>query len=245
MSSFTVDARFCGPPGCANGGYLAGLMANRAPGRVRIRLERPIPLQVPLELNAGEGGELALSHEGTVLARALPATDFSLEVPAAPSYLAALDASRHFEGFTDHPYPGCFVCGTARARGDGLRLFAGKWGTGNQVAAPWVADATLADEDGKVRPEFISAALDCPGAFAARDEMGQMLLGEFTARIDRRVHVDEPCVILGWRISAKGRKFEVGTALFDQGGELCARARGVWIELRANRALSSPDAATR
>jgi len=217
MSSFTVDARFCGPPGCANGGYLAGLMANHAPGRVRIRLERPIPLAVPLELKAAEGGDLELTHE----------------------------ASRHFAGFTNHPYPGCFVCGTGRARGDGLRIFAGNWGTGNQVAAPWVADATLSDGDGKVRPEFISAALDCPGAFAARDEMGQMLLGEFTAHIDRRVHVDEPCVILGWRIAAKGRKFEVGTALFDQGGELCARARGVWIELRANRPLSSPDAATR
>jgi len=245
MSSFTVDARFCGPPGCANGGYLAGLMANHAPGRVRIRLERPIPLAVPLELKAAEGGDLELTHEGTVLARALPAADFAIEVPAAPSYLAALEASRHFAGFTNHPYPGCFVCGTGRARGDGLRIFAGNWGTGNQVAAPWVADATLSDGDGKVRPEFISAALDCPGAFAARDEMGQMLLGEFTAHIDRRVHVDEPCVILGWRIAAKGRKFEVGTALFDQGGELCARARGVWIELRANRPLSSPDAATR
>jgi hypothetical protein len=244
MSSFTVDARFCGPPGCANGGYLAGLMANHAPGRVRVRLERPIPLAVPLELKAAEGGDgteggdLELTHQGTVLARALPAADFALEVPAAPSYLAALEASRHFAGFTHHPYPGCFVCGTARARGDGLRIFAGRCGAATQVVAPWVADATLADEDGKVRPEFISAALDCPGAFAARDEMGQMLLGEFTAHIDRRVHVDEPCVILGWRIAAKGRKFEVGTALFDQGGNLCARARGVWIELRANHAAT-------
>jgi len=245
MSSFTVDARFCGPPGCANGGYLAGLMANHAPGRVRIRLERPIPLQVPLELNTAEGGDLELTHEGTVLARALPAADVTLEVPSAPNYLAALEASRHFAGFINHPYPGCFVCGTARARGDGLRVFAGKCGAQYQVAAPWVADATLADGDGKVRPEFISAALDCPGAFAARDDMAQMLLGEFTARIDRRVHVDEPCVILGWRIAASGRKFEVGTALFDQGGELCARARAVWIELRASRPLSSPDAATR
>ena len=237
MSSVTVDARFCGPPGCANGGYLAGLMARHAPGRVRIRLERPIPLQVPLELKAAEGGGLELTHQGTVLARALPASDFALEVPEAPGYFAALEASRHFVGFASHVYPGCFVCGTARARGDGLRVFAGRWGTGHQVAAPWVADASLSDGDGKVRPEFISAALDCPGAFAARDEMGQMLLGEFTAHIDRCVRVEEPCVILGWRIAARGRKFEVGTALFDQHGELCARARGVWIELRANSPL--------
>jgi len=100
MPNFTVDARFCGPPGCANGGYLAGLMANHAPGRVRIRLERPIPLAVPLELTTAEGGELELTHEGTRLARALPAADFALEVPPAPapSYLAALEASRRFSG---------------------------------------------------------------------------------------------------------------------------------------------------
>ena len=50
MTTLTVDPRFCGPPGTANGGYAAGLMAQRAAVKVRIRLERPIPVQVPLEL---------------------------------------------------------------------------------------------------------------------------------------------------------------------------------------------------
>ena len=231
MSSLTVDKRFCGPPGYANGGYIAGLMAQHSAARVRIRLERPIPLQVPLELRAVEGGGLELSHLGGVLARALP-VDFELEVPAAPSYLQALEASRHFTGFTHHLYPACFVCGTERARGDGLRIFAGRHGAGNLVAAPWVADVALSDGEGKVRPEFISAALDCPGAFAAREDLAPMLLGEFSAHIDRRLHVDEPCVVVGWKIRASGRKYEVGTALFDEDGELCARARAIWIELK-------------
>src|ERR1039458_9020703 len=100
MSSLTVDRRFCGPPGWANGGYVAGLIAQHSAARVRIRLERPIPLQVPLELNPAEGGGLELTHFGAVLARAQP-VDFELEVPAAPSYLEALEASRHFVGFTD------------------------------------------------------------------------------------------------------------------------------------------------
>jgi hypothetical protein len=59
-----------------------------------------------------------------------------------------------------------------------------------------------------------------------------MLLGEFTAHVERRVHIDEPCVVIGWPISVSGRKYEVGTALFNEDGELCARARGLWIELR-------------
>jgi hypothetical protein len=234
MSSLTVDRRFCGPPGWANGGYVAGLIAQHSAARVRIRLERPIPLQVPLELNPAEGGGLELTHFGAVLARAQP-VDFELEVPAAPSYLEALEASRHFVGFTRHLFPACFVCGTERARGDGLRIFAGRYGAGDLVAAPWVADTALSDGDGKVRPEFISAALDCPGAFAARDDIAHMLLGEFTAHIDRCVHIDEPCVVIGWKIRASGRKFEVGTALFDEDGELCARARALWIELKADR----------
>jgi acyl-CoA thioesterase FadM len=100
------------------------------------------------------------------------------------------------------------------------------------VAAPWVPDVALGLDDRKVRPEFMWAALDCPGYFAARSDHAPMLLGEFTAHVDRRVHVDEPCVIVGWRVSAAGRKFEVGTALFDEDGELCAKARAVWIELR-------------
>lgn len=231
MPQLIVERQFCGPPGFANGGYVAGLIAQHSPTSVRIRLERPIPLQVPVEINPTQDGGLEVTHLGVVHARALP-TQFELAVPAAPNYLEALEASRHFAGFTRHLYPTCFVCGTARARGDGLRIFAGRCGRGDLVAAPWVADAALADADGKVRPEFISAALDCPGSFAARDDLAPMLLGEFTAHIDRRVHIDEPCVVIGWKIRASGRKFEVGTALFDEDGELCARARALWIELK-------------
>jgi hypothetical protein len=61
-----------------------------------------------------------------------------------------------------------------------------------------------------------------------------MLLGEFTVHIDRRVHIDEPCILLGWRLSAEGRRHRVGTALFDEDGELCARALGTWIEPRGS-----------
>ena len=231
MPTLTVDGRFCGPPGYANGGYLSGLMAQHTSQRVRIRLEKPIPLNTDMELTRLEDGGLELSHEGKRLARAIP-SDLKLDVPAPPSYVEALEASRHFSGFTRHLFPRCFVCGTERARGDGLRVFAGRWSAANLVAAPWSADESLSDGEGKVRPVFISAALDCPGAFAARDDMAPMLLGEFTAHIDRCVHIEEPCVVVGWRIAISGRKYEVGTALFDEDGELCARAKAVWVELR-------------
>lgn len=229
MPSLTVDERFCGPPGCANGGYLVGLLAQFSQDLVQVRIERPIPLQVPLEVRSDAAGALELVREGAVLARAQPVT-FELAVPQPPDYLRALDASCHFIGFDRHAFPNCFVCGPDRARGDGLRIFAGELSGEDQVAATWVPDVSLSAGNGKVRPEFMSAALDCPGYFAARSDGVPMLLGEFTAHVDRCVHIDEPCIVVGWRIAVSGRKYEVGTALFDYDGDLCARARALWIE---------------
>jgi hypothetical protein len=59
-----------------------------------------------------------------------------------------------------------------------------------------------------------------------------MLLAQFTVQRERLVRVDEPCMVIGWRISSNGRKHEAGTALFGEDGELCARARAIWIEPR-------------
>jgi hypothetical protein len=94
---------------------------------------------------------------------------------------------------------------------------------------------SVAEPDGKVTAAVMCAALDCPGYFAARNDGVPMLLGEFTAHIDRRVHADSPCVLVGWQMNVSGRKYEVGTALFDGNGQLCARAQALWIEPRAAR----------
>ena len=239
MQLLTVAPRFCGPPGSANGGYIAGLFAQHAPQTVRVRLHLPPPLGAALEVAHRDGGRLELLHDTRVIASAEPAR-LELAVPEPPDYFAALEASRHYAGFNAHAFPNCFVCGPERARGDGLRIFAGPLTTGadattaEMVAAPWVPDVALGLDDHKVRPEFMWAALDCPGYFAARSDRVPMLLGEFTAHVDRRVHVDEPCVIVGWRVSVAGRKYEVGTALFDEDGEMCAKARAVWIEPKAS-----------
>ena len=53
-----------------------------------------------------------------------------------------------------------------------------------------------------------------------------MLLGEMQAHVDRRVHVGEPCTVIGWSIGAEGRKHQAGTAIFDEDGELCAARAG-------------------
>jgi len=238
MPTLSIDARYCGPPGHAHGGYLAGTLANHSDQQLRVRLLQPTPLARALQLQLREDGSVELSEGERLLVRGEPVTQaLQLAVPAPPGHMQAIEASRRFIGFKDHAFPNCFACGTARARGDGLRIFAGSLDAAasaavGQVAAPWTPDAAVADADGKIRPEFIAAALDCPGYFAARSDGVPMLLGEFTVHIDRLVHVDEPCVVIGWRIGVEGRKYRVGTALFDEDGELCARAFGLWIEPR-------------
>ncbi|HKZ72484.1 MAG TPA: hypothetical protein VJ011_00385 [Steroidobacteraceae bacterium] len=233
MKSLVVAPRFCGPPASANGGYIAGLFASIASGTVAVRLLKPPPLAVELQVHEAAGGSLELRHGDEVVALASPAT-LDVVPPAAPTYLEALSASTHHTDPAANPFPTCFVCGPQRARGDGLRIFAGPLPREPRtVAAPWTPDASLDQGDGKVRAEFMWAALDCPGYFAASADSRLMLLGEFTAHVDRRVHVDERCIIVAWSIASSGRKHVVGSALYDDNGEPCARARAVWIEPRA------------
>jgi hypothetical protein len=232
MGTLTVARRFCGPATSANGGYFAGLVATLAPVRVSVRLLRPPPLDTPFSISTLAGGELRVLDGDAPIGEAHPAS-LQLQPPAAPDYLEAVEASRRYAGFRQHRFPTCFVCGTQRARGDGLRIFAGPLPERGLVAAPWVPDSSLDAGDGKVRAEFMSAALDCPGYYAVAPDDRMLLLAELTAHVDRRVHIGESCTVIGWQIAVDGRKHEAGTALFDGEGELCGRARALWIAPRA------------
>jgi hypothetical protein len=156
-----------------------------------------------------------------------------LEPRCAPDYLEAVEASRHYAGLRNHRFPSCFVCGTQRVRGDGMRIFAGPVAERGVVAAPWLPDKSLDAGDGKVRAEFMSAALDCPGYYAVAPDDRMMLLAEFTAHVDQRVRIGESCTVVGWEIASSGRKHEAGTALFGVEGNLVGRARALWIEPRS------------
>jgi hypothetical protein len=228
----TIARRFNGPPDSGNGGYVCGAFAVAAGDDLRVRLLSPPPLDRPLSVLAGEGAGSYTLRDGEVsVASAVPAK-LELEVPAAPPYVRAVWASQHFVGFKEHTFPDCFVCGPHRRRGDGLRIFPGLLDTG-MVAAPWLPADDLDAGDGKIAVEFHWAALDCPGYFAlVEDRPRKMLLGEMQAHVDRRVHVGEPCTVIGWRIAVDGRKHHCGTAIFDEDGELCARAKATWIEVK-------------
>jgi len=237
MKTLTIASRFCGPPASANGGYFAGLVATLAPKTVSVLLRKPPPLETEFAVTQLPDGVLQVHLGEELVGEALPAM-LSLDPPPPPEYPGALEASRHYAGFRYHRFPTCFVCGTQRARGDGLRIFAGPVEGRQILAAPWVPDASLDAGDGKVRAEFMSAALDCPGYYAVAPDDCMMLLAQFTAHIDRRVPIGESCTLVAWQISSQGRKREAGTAIYDGSGQLCGRARALWIEPRSEAAVT-------
>jgi hypothetical protein len=116
----TIPDRFNGPSGSAHGGYTCGIVAGEIEGPARITLKLPPPLRTPLWLRA-EGGDVRLQHEDRTLATGAPA-GVELELLVSPPDLeTARKASAGFLGFTNHPFPDCFVCGTRRAAGDSDR----------------------------------------------------------------------------------------------------------------------------
>jgi len=228
--SITIGRRFEGPPNLGNGGYVSGRLAAHLDGPAAVRLRAPTPLEVALEVRTTEQG-CQLAHNDTIIADARPG-DFELELPEPPTFAEAEQAARSFRAFTNHPLSMCFVCGTAREAGDGLRLFPGSVALREIVACPWVPDANLADADGNVQPEFLWSALDCPGAFSfPQIEKGVALAGELAAKISQPVTAGERYIVTGWQIAHEGRKHFTGTAVFSESGECCAAARTIWIEV--------------
>jgi hypothetical protein len=231
-----VSARFCGPPDSGNGGYVCGLVAGFADSCAEVTLRHPPPLNTPLAVGAGEGGSVTLKDGDRLLAEGRP-VDLNPDIPAVPDYAVASAAAQRYTGFQEHPFPACFVCGPQRREGDGLRIFAGPVPGRPMVAAPWTPHPSLSDGSQRIRSEFVWAALDCPGYFAVTGASPRpMLLGRMAACIEAAVHTDNNYRVIGWHISAEGRKQIAGTALFSESGRRCGYAVSTWIEVKANQA---------
>lgn len=226
-----IHKRFCGPPDSGNGGYVCGLVAKYLNGIAEVRLLKPPPLEKYLDVVAAGDSGVQLRDGESIIAQGRPA-ELDIEVPSPPSFDEALRASENYVCAEDHFFPTCFVCGPARKAKDGLRIFPGKVADRDMVASAWVPDETLVGEANLVRPEFIWASLDCPGAFAVLGtSIKPVVLGSLTADILERPLLGQQCIAVGWEISSQGRKRLAGTALFSGSGDILAKARAVWIEI--------------
>lgn len=228
-AEIVIERRFRGPTESGNGGYTCGLVARLVDGPSEVTLRVPPPLDRALRVER-DGDGVRVLDEGTLVAEAKPAA-VDLEPPAPPSFEEAGGAALP-EGDQESPFPECFVCGPHREPGDGLRIFAGPLREG-LFAASWVPAEPYTG------PEFVWAALDCPGAYACGfGERGVLVLGRLAARVEALPRAGERCVVVAWPLGDEGRKAYAGTALYGEGGRLLGIARATWIEPLSLRATS-------
>lgn len=230
-----VEPRFCGPPGTVNGGFACGAVAARCGGAAEVTLRRPVPVGRPLRVRDGEPSALVVLDGDVLVAEARAAAP----VPAPPPAVVAAavrPVARRARYFDAPAFPGCFVCGPHRAAGDGLRIFPGQVAGSPVWAAPWDLDDTVVGTDGRVRPEVVWAALDCPAGIAAGEAAGlpdgtTALLGRMTADVLARPRPDQAdrVVVAAWPVARDGRRLTAGSALLDPDGAVLATARTLWI----------------
>ena len=256
-----VPSRFCGPPSSGNGGWSAGAIAIRAhqacpdgaPGSghrdhnvprpaVRVSLQAPPPLDVPLSVTASDDGGVTATYDGRPVLSARCSHDGITDVePVHPDEARA--AMPLFAGIARHPFPTCFSCGTGRAEGDGLRIFPGRVTDAThepgeeprpRVAATWTPHASVAaeaDPDGHPRASLpvTWAALDCVGGWAGDLEERLMVLARMTARLDSLPVIGEEHVVVGMGRGREGRKAWTSSTLYDADGRVVGSAEHLWI----------------
>jgi hypothetical protein len=236
LGEVTIPARFNGPAASANGGYAAGAFARFVGEPAEVTLRTPPALDRPLEAQSADDGVRILDGE-VLVAEVRPAELPELAPPLRPTFEQAQEArAKHPALGVRHPLSDCFVCGPERH--DGLHVSPGPIDARADIgAAPFAPDETVA-EDGIVRPEVVWGALDCPSYVPSMWNGGRMdtgpisLLGRFTAERLREIEVGERLAVVGWPLARDGRKSHTATAMIDANGDVVARAKATWIELR-------------
>ncbi len=219
-----IDPHFRGPTGSANGGYTCGILASLLHGPAEVTLRLPPPLGRPLEVDWEDGRRRIRVQDGDALVAEAEPADVNVEVPDPVAFEDA-EAAALPEGDKASGFPECFVCGWAR--NDGLGIYAGPVPGTELVAATWTP------VDDYVAPEFVWAALDCPGAYAVGAQgRGEVVLGRMAADVARVPEIGERCVVVSWPLGEDGRKLYAGTALYSANGELHAAAKATWIAPR-------------
>jgi hypothetical protein len=228
VQSLIVPRRFNGPPSSGNGGWTAGALAATLPRALRtpitVRLHRPPPLDTPMTISETATGAAA-NWQGRPVAEARYAETEPLPVPPATMDDAA-EAEARYVGRRQHPFPTCFVCGTARRADDGLRIFAGPLPGQDRVAATWTPY--------EVTTPIVWGALDCPGGWATDIAERTAVLGTITARIHELPDTSERYVVVAATRGSEGRKTFTASTIYGPDGTLIATAEHVWIAVDAS-----------
>ncbi len=230
--SITIEGRFNGPPMSGNGGYVAGVLAQHVDphGPVEVTLRAPVPVDTPMALVRDGDARHLLKHGERLICDARPAK-LDLQPPGVQDWATAERLSAAGGSEADSDFHQCLVCGRGRAVGDGLRVLGQRVNDRPMSLSLYMPHAAHADEEGCIGVPFIWGTLDCPGAWAVQEphDARTAMTGRMTGQVFSRPAPGEPCMVVGWRIGAEGRKLFAGTALYTKAGKLCAMAATTWI----------------
>jgi hypothetical protein len=230
-TTITIPAGRCGPPGMANGGWVSGSVAGHlGAGPIEVTLRAPTPLDTPLDLGAADDvATLSVDDELLVSARRSPGT---VRAPAPVDWHLAAAAEAGFAGHHDHPFPGCFVCGTERAVGEGLRIFPGPLpGTPARAAAVFTPAEAHAGPHGRLPAAAVWAALDCPTAWVNMAPGAVALLGRLRAEVRGELHPGRSYQVVAESAGQEGRKAYGRAGIYDRDGRLLAASEATWISV--------------
>jgi hypothetical protein len=234
MPSVTVPSRFNGPPTSGNGGYSCGIVAAAHGGPAAVSLRRPVPLDRELRLRRRDDGTTCAFADAVnePIVEAAPAGPLPPWDGPAVRPEEARRAHDRYAAPRGGEFGSCFVCG--RSRHDGFGVFAGPVEGTDLVATPWTPPAWAGGDDGAVRPEFVWAALDCPGYFALYGaDMTVAYLARQQVEILAPVRIGVEYVVVGRPRERSGRKGHSATAVTDVDGTVLAHAELLLIEPRS------------
>jgi hypothetical protein len=238
MPTVAIPRRFNGPPDSGNGGYSCGVIGTQLDAlAVEVTLRAPPPLERELRLEKRDGALAALDGD-SVVAEART-SDLGLQAPEPIALDDALEADARsvYRDAEKHWFDTCFVCGPSRGEGDGLRMFPGRLEGGDLFASVFRPDASVADDEGRVRPEVVWASLDCPTSAPIADwdrKRPPSVLARLAVRIEAPLYAGREYVALSWPLGEDGRKRSAAAALYEEDGSVAAMSRALWIELKAS-----------
>jgi hypothetical protein len=227
MSTLLVPRRFNGPPASANGGYVAGALAEASGlgDDVTVQLRKPPPLDRPLSLVPVDGTvELRDGDEAVAVATPDAPASWTDALPVTLAVAQSVEES--YVGHRHHPFPTCFSCGPQRE--DGLRIFPGRVDD-LRVAASWTPAPDLAGPDRVVGRPVTWAALDCVGGWSSDLEHRPMVLASMAARVGSPPEAGAAYVLVGTMVRTEGRKTWTASTMFDTDGQVVAQAEQLWI----------------
>ena len=234
LREVVIGRRFNGPPDSANGGYACGVLARFLPSRRRSHCAcRRRSAAARRTLRRGGRGA-ACSTATPSSPKAGRRTAIEVEPPARPSFDEAVAAGCSPPVARRSPSALGLLRLQPRSAATGVSRVA--WSRSPAPTAVTQRSFVPDAERRRGRPGLAGGRLGrarLPQLPAGPMERGPVaLLGRMAASREREIRAGERLVAVGWSLGGGRAQAHSASALLDANGDVVARARATWIELR-------------